>query len=285
MWRAGCVAILWMAALADGPTVSVIGPDLALTRMTVCPDQHTVAAYGPSVGGWTIAWPDPTPRKGPPGPQLEPPCPAASLGFSPDGRLWAVGDSRGGVRLIEAATGHLLRTLDAHVGDVTAVRFSPDGTRLATAGGDNDIVLWETAGWTRERTIDAPTHAEFALAWSPDGRTLYTGGAGETVSAWDASSGTRLRTSPRQPFVITALALSADGRRLAAGAADPASFAHPAAMYLLDAGTLAVTGQVPTRGDVRALAWAPDAHAVLALWGGARGIQVWTVDQEDSGVR
>jgi len=46
------------------------------------------------------------------------------------------------VKLWEAATGRLLRSLEGHEGDVTSVAISPDGRWLASGSVDGTVTLW-----------------------------------------------------------------------------------------------------------------------------------------------
>ena len=75
---------------------------------------------------------------------------AANIAFSPDGKLLAAGgaevNSNGGsngVRLIEVATGQVVRPLTGHTGWVGTVAFSPNGKLLASGSRDTTILLWD----------------------------------------------------------------------------------------------------------------------------------------------
>jgi len=67
-------------------------------------------------------------------PQVAVVSPVASVKFSPDGKLLAVGGYQE-VRLIDLAKGKPLATLAGHADYVRSLAFSPDGKMLAAAGG------------------------------------------------------------------------------------------------------------------------------------------------------
>ena len=63
------------------------------------------------------------------------------VAFSPDGNTIASGSSDNSIRLWNANTGTLLRTLTGHTSLVYSVAFSPDGNTIASGSLDT-IRLW-----------------------------------------------------------------------------------------------------------------------------------------------
>jgi hypothetical protein len=71
--------------------------------------------------------------------------PVLSVAFSPDGRALASASWDNTIRLWDAASGALRRTLEGHTNTVLSVAFSPDGRLLASGSEDNTIRLWDAA--------------------------------------------------------------------------------------------------------------------------------------------
>jgi len=64
----------------------------------------------------------------------------SSVAFSHDG-LWLVsGSGDGTVRIWDAETGVVQRTLEGHLDSVSSVAFSRDGRRLASCSYDSTVV-------------------------------------------------------------------------------------------------------------------------------------------------
>ena len=78
----------------------------------------------------------------------------ASLSFSPDGAILAVGFRDGTVELRDVAPWRKRATLRGHTQAVLALAFSADGTRLATGSVDRSIRLWDVA--SRQATSVRP---------------------------------------------------------------------------------------------------------------------------------
>jgi RNA polymerase sigma factor (sigma-70 family) len=97
-----------------------------------------------------------------------------SVAFSPNGRLLASGSLEGPVKLWDAESGTLLRTLTGHTNLVDDLCFSPAGQLLASAGADWTLRLWDTDTGRLWRTLGDGERI-YSLAFSPDGGTLAHG--------------------------------------------------------------------------------------------------------------
>jgi WD40 repeat protein len=82
-------------------------------------------------------------------------------------------------RLLDTATGKVLKTLKGHKNFVRAVAFAPDGKTLATGGWDQAVKLWDLPAGTERKTLAFPQGQLFALSYSPGGQWLLAAGGSQ----------------------------------------------------------------------------------------------------------
>jgi WD40 repeat protein len=113
------------------------------------------------------------------------------VAFSPDDRLIAAVMARPAtIRLRNAKTGELYRSLHEMSDWGYALAFNPRGDRLAV-GLDRSVALWNPADYRPPTIWPAHAGAVLGVAFTPDGQTLLTGGADGLVKSWDPAG--RLR--------------------------------------------------------------------------------------------
>jgi hypothetical protein len=135
-----------------------------------------------------------------------------SVAFGRGGRLASAEEAKV-IKIWDAMTGRLERTLIGHEGyDVYSVAFSPDG-KWIVSGANDTVALWDTS--TGQIVRKFGTKSAGSVAFSPDSNWIASGSADAKI--WDVGSGKLLRT-----FVGVAgsVAFSPDGKRLAAGGSD-----------------------------------------------------------------
>jgi WD40 repeat protein len=140
-----------------------------------------------------------------------------ALAPSPDGRLAALACDDGGARIVEIASGRILRERYDHDGAVLSAAWSPDGRRLAFGGWDDRVALYGLDGSAPLAWI--PGHGEpvNALAFARDGASLALGGFMGTVSVWDAASGRALGVAGRHEGSVKSVAALPGGGWLSGG--------------------------------------------------------------------
>jgi WD40 repeat protein len=147
-----------------------------------------------------------------------------ALAFSPDGALLALGEGDGRVRLVEAASGRAVRTLEPgdHAREVNGVAFGGAGW-LAAGDSGGRVRLWRVADGGRLGAWELGQGLVRAVALAPDGEAVAT--AGNDVRLWRvAADGGRPDLRPvwrHTPAVQThfGVAFTGGGRYLAAAGA------------------------------------------------------------------
>jgi WD40 repeat protein/serine/threonine protein kinase len=208
-------------------------------------------------------------------------APVRTLVFSPDGLSVASADadyserSHGEVKLWDAETGRLRRTLCGHTGYIQGIAFSPhmdSHSRLASAGLDGTVTIWDLAAGRETLTLRRHKLAIRAVAFSPDGRQLASASRDHTVRIWDA---TPLDEKPGdEPLTLPVnseggvldVAFHPDSKRLATAADDVKLWDRPTGKKLFT---------FPDSAGCWCLAFSPNGQR---LAGGKPGeVKVWDV--------
>lgn len=109
--------------------------------------------------------------------------PASSMAVSPDGKWLATAEQNGKVKLFDAASGSLLRTLDGHAGGATSVAFSTDSTKLVSGGQDKSLRVWLVADGQSAGSVETPA-AVNAVLFAAANAQIVTAGADNIIRVW-----------------------------------------------------------------------------------------------------
>ena len=149
--------------------------------------------------------------------------PVASVKFSPDGKLLAVGGYRE-VRLLDPRNGKVIATLSGHADYVRSIAFSPDGKMLAAAGGPpqrwGEIKIWDVQSHQLLKTMQGHTDCIYSIAWSPDGKLIASGSYDKMAKLWDVAGGKEVSNLKDHIDAVFAVAFSPDGKRLVTASQD-----------------------------------------------------------------
>jgi WD40 repeat protein len=235
----------------------------------------------------------------------------ASVKFSPDGKLLAVGGYQE-VRLMDSASGKPLATLSGHADYVRSLAFSPDGKMLAAAGGPpqrgGEIKIWDVSsivapgfspanaalkggattanaalptksgqvpgGATLLKTLLGHKDCIYSVAWSPDGKLLASGSYDKMVKLWDAATGREVRNLQDHIDAVFAVAFSPDGKHLASGSQD-----RCVKIWDVDSGQRLYTLSDAADG-LTSIAYSPSGKQIAGA-GYDKTIYVWQVGESD----
>ena len=194
-----------------------------------------------------------------------------SIGFSPDGKLLAMGDTNSEVHLWQMPEFRLLRTSKEYGSIVLSVAFSPDGKTLATGNSNGTICCWDVRNWSIRQILQENTSSVLGVAFSPDGKMLASGISDGTVRFWDWSNGRCLLTLPAHQSQAWSIAFSPQGKILASGGDDGI-----VKLWDVATGQCLKTFQSDS-SQIRSLALSPDGKTV-ACGGNDCSIGLWDIN-------
>jgi WD40 repeat protein/tRNA A-37 threonylcarbamoyl transferase component Bud32 len=219
------------------------------------------------------------------------------LAYSPDGRWLASGGDDKLVKIWDAATGKLQRTLAGHSVAISSLAFHPEGKWLASAGGattaagPGEVRIWDLTEGRELLSLPGLQDKVFTVAFSPDGKFLATAegayGKPGAVKVWEVTPSSppgckELRTLRGHRAFVTCVAFAPDGRRLAS--VDTVSLAGPGTsggeLKVWDTASWAEVLSVPGRpASFDRVVFSPDgnhlavecADAAVRIWDAATG--------------
>jgi hypothetical protein len=142
-----------------------------------------------------------------------------SVAFFPNGKVIVSASRDGTVKIWDAETGRIQRTLTDHAGPVLSVAVSPDGKRLAAAGFGSAIVIWSATGQL-VRKITAESDRVESIVFSADSKQIIAAGSNSIIAVFDADSGQLLHSLIGHGGGVKTLAFSPDNHRFASGGED-----------------------------------------------------------------
>ncbi|MCB1207970.1 MAG: hypothetical protein KDK97_01525 [Verrucomicrobiales bacterium] len=142
-----------------------------------------------------------------------------SIDFSPDGKLLATGGADKAVRVIDLATGKVIKTFEGHTHHVLGIAWRSDGRILSSAGADNAVKVWDWTIGDRRKNVDGWDKEVTAIRYLGASDTAATS-AGDSKIRLINSDGGEIKQLPGSKDFMNALSSSRDGDLIAAGGQD-----------------------------------------------------------------
>lgn len=216
----------------DDQTVCVYDPNTGVERYHLWSDPRPAMRLDFSADGKTLAtlvdsgmichlWSTETRRN----PVTEPASMnqrITCLACNTSGKVFAVGDSEGIIRLWDAQARCEQALIGNHRSRLWAMAFSPKSALLVTAGEDHLAKIWNLETRQVVQTLRGHQQRILGIAFSPDGTTIATASEDGTVKLWNPVDGSELVTlrGTGSNSKMTAVTFSPDGKYLVTGSAD-----------------------------------------------------------------
>ncbi len=148
------------------------------------------------------------------------------VAYSADGRLIASSGDDNVLKIWDASSGSLIKTLRGHGGRVRSCDFSPDGRFLVSGGHDAQAKVWSLDGYREVRVLKGHLlrgHSDIVLSarFSPDGKQVATSSRDRTARTWSTDSGQLLKVLDEgHEFLATSAIFFRSGRQLLTAAGD-----------------------------------------------------------------
>ncbi|GAA6622415.1 NB-ARC domain-containing protein [Scytonema sp. NUACC26] len=136
--------------------------------------------------------------------------------FNPDGKLLAIGDSDGKIRLWRIADAQNSMIFEGGAGKLLGlVAFSPDGEFLVSGSTDHTVKIWDVSEGKCCKILQGHSHWVLAVALSKDGCKIASNSFDNTLRIWDVSSGECTKILPGQTTGKLTIAFSPPGGAIA----------------------------------------------------------------------
>ena len=143
--------------------------------------------------------------------------------FSTDGKYLLSGSRDKTVKVWDASTGELLKTLN-YDESVKTLAQNPKNFEFAVGGAvlHKKIKIWDASTGNVIRELTGHTKSVYAITYSPDGKYIASAGnTGENiVRIWNNADGKEIKTLKGHTQGIISLAYSSDGRHIVSGSWD-----------------------------------------------------------------
>jgi WD40 repeat protein len=142
------------------------------------------------------------------------------VAFSPDEKYLVSGSLDRTVKVWNAKTGELMKTLERHTGNIYDIAFHPGGKYFATCSRDMTIRLWDFESGEVVMTYVGHDKAVLDIEFSPDGNHLFSASFDGSIRLWQTKTGKMVYTFSDHEGVVNSIAVNRKGDLLASGGSD-----------------------------------------------------------------
>lgn len=143
-----------------------------------------------------------------------------AVAFSPDGTLFAAGDTRGDIHIWDTTSGTPLHTLTEQTNWINSLAFSPDSQRLASSGFSYDIKIWNPRSGQCLKTLAGHDTGSWSVQFSSDSTQLASASIDGVVRLWDVATEVCIKTFTEHQHALYGVAFHPTAPILASSSQD-----------------------------------------------------------------
>ena len=138
-----------------------------------------------------------------------------SVSFDPSGGALAYGSIGGGVGILDAATGELIRELTDSSHNIGDIAYSPSGHWLAAGSDDDSIYLWDATNYELANQLAGHAGYVNGVTFDPAETLLVSGSHDRTVGVWNLAEQKLITMLKGHEREVLRVAFSPDGTLIA----------------------------------------------------------------------
>lgn len=145
---------------------------------------------------------------------------AENVAFLPGDQQVLMPYSNGTLRLLDVATGQLVKRFGSNSASVATAALSPNGANIVSASryaDDYSLKLWDTSSARLVHAFKGHTGGVTSVVFSPTGDRILSGSFDKTVKLWDTRNGEVIMSFNDNMDEVVAVAFSPDGKRAFSG--------------------------------------------------------------------
>src|SRR5690554_135061 len=132
--------------------------------------------------------------------------------YSKDGKLLAVAGGDRKIRIYDAETYDLKRTLVGHQALIFDLQFSNNSNVISSASWDGTMRTWDIEKGTWTSYIELKDGAPYLVRYSPNDLYILTGDLNKNIDFWESDTRTKFRTLIGHSASISGIEFTKDGQ-------------------------------------------------------------------------
>jgi WD40 repeat protein len=144
----------------------------------------------------------------------------SSVDMSNDMKTIISGSQDKTIKVWDAHTGDLLKTISDHNGGVNDVEFNPANNQFASCSADSTIKIWDAQTFELIKTLISNNGGLRSISYHSSGNYIASAGPGSLIYIWDLTTDEVFRTLEGHTALVRSVEFSPIGNNVISGGSD-----------------------------------------------------------------